>query len=468
MRAAVVLASLVSLAVPAAAGAATWSAPQDLSSPHLFVDRPQLDVGGDGSALARWAYGDDGRGGVSSASRAPGAGAFGPARALVRAHDVERRSDRIEGLAAYGRSSALLAFTRPAGRPNVTRRIRLGVRFGRTDGTFGERRTIRAAGGSTRTASRIAGVDLAVSASGDAALAWFEDRGTRIDRVYVSLRPAGGRFGAPRRLATGRIRGVAAAVGAAGDVLVAWDARGVLRTRFKPRTRRGFRATDTIRSEEAFNAEMEPVVTPTGRAVLAWSAQFTSEGGGSRAVRFQTAERPAGASRFARADLLDRIPAGTYDGLGRPIEAVVDSNGRVAVAWSGGETTRRIPHTPPERGLYVTRDDAPGQQLSRSGGDVAILSDLAAGSGGRLIAVWDDGLEARNSVVSAAVAPAAGEPFGPPEDASPAGQDARFGHAAFDPVTGRATIVWSNRPQGSGGPVAEIETFAQAAPARSD
>ena len=91
----------------------------------------------------------------------------------------------------------------------------------------------RSSAGSTAGGSR--DVSLAAAPSGDAALAWFEDRGTRTDRVYVSLRRAHGRFGAPRRLATGRIRSVAAAVGASGDVLVAWDARGVLRTRFKPR-----------------------------------------------------------------------------------------------------------------------------------------------------------------------------------------------------------------------------------------
>ena len=35
--------------------------------------------------------------------------------------------------------------------------------------------------------------------------------------------------------------------------------------------------------------------------------------------------------------------------------------------------------------------------------------------------------------------------------------------AALDPATGRPTIVWSNRPEGSGGPVAQIATLAQAA-----
>ena len=85
---------------------------------------------------------------------------------------------------------------------------------------------------------------------------------------------------------------MAAAIGARGDALVAWDARGVLKTRFKPRARAGFRATDTIRSKPAFFAEMAPVVTPSGRAVLAWSAQFASEGGDRGPVYMQAAIRP--------------------------------------------------------------------------------------------------------------------------------------------------------------------------------
>ena len=51
---------------------------------------------------------------------------------------------------------------------------------------------------------------------------------------------------------------------------------------------------DTIRSEPAYNAEMHPVITPSGRAVLAWSAQFTSEGGSRGPVFFEAAVRSAG------------------------------------------------------------------------------------------------------------------------------------------------------------------------------
>ena len=73
-----------------------------------------------------------------------------------------------------------------------------------------------------------------------------------------------------------------------------------------------------------------------------------------------------------------------------------------------------------------------------------MLSDLAAGPGGRLVAVWDGGVEDRASVVRAAVADGAGAPFGPPEDVSPAGRDSRFGAAAF--LGDRPAVMLSSRP----------------------
>jgi hypothetical protein len=327
------------------------------------------------------------------------------------------------GLAAYGKRSALLASV-----PDTS--TRLYVRFGHADGTFGKRRLVR------RGSVRIASVSLAVNAKGDAALGWFEDRGVRADRVYVALRRAGHAFGAPLRLATGRIRSVAAAVGAAGDVLVAWDARGVLRTRFKPHGRASFRSTDTIRSEDAFFADLHPVVTSNGRAVLAWSAQFLSEGGDSGPQFFQEAIRPAGGPRFRRAILLDRVDS--PQGTARPLDAVADGSG-VAVAWTGSGGHVRV-----VRGGGAPQDLGPG-----------VLSDLAAGTGGRLIAVWDDGVDANPSVVHASVAP-----FGAVEQVSPPGEDARFGHALFDPRSGSPTVVFSDRPRGSSAP---IRTFAEAA-----
>jgi hypothetical protein len=308
------------------------------------------------------------------------------------------------------------------------------VRFGSTDGRFGEPVAVRTQRG-LRSAS------LSVNARGDAALAWFEDRGVRTDRVYVSLRPAGGRFGAPRRLATGRIRSVAAAVGARGHALVAWDARGVLRTRFKPHAAKGFRATDTIRSRPAYFAELHPVVTPSGRAVLAWSAQFASEGGERGPVFFQAATRTAGARRFAGARVLETLPAAAADGLGRPVDAVVDSAGAVTIAWRG------------RTGVRASRGGRAPQTLSAPG-TTAVLSDLAAGPDGRLVAVWDGGVDDGASVVRAAVADGPGAPFGSPEDVSAADRDARFGHAAF--LGGRPAVALASRPAGGGDTVPQV------------
>ena len=416
MRVALALLGLL-IAVPAA-GAQTWSPPQPLSADRDFFDNLDLAVSRDGTSLATWRFTQGARSGVGGAPRAPGAAAFGPRRQLV----APSATGVTSGPVAYGRDGALLA---------VAGERRVAVRSGRASGAFGKARVLR-----RLTRGRVADVSLAAGPRGDAVLAWYEDRGVRSDRVYVSLRRAGGRFGVPRRLATGRVRSVAAAIGASGDVLVAWDARGLVRTRFKPRRRNGFRATDTIRSQDAFFAELHPVVTLNGRAVVAWSARFASEGGGREPVFFQAAVRPSGAQRFRRAQLLERMPDDA--GLGRPVDAVADPSGSVAVAWSGAAGA--------DRRVKVGRVGPDGrvgsaQEVSPAGGD-ALLTDLAASAGGTLIAVWDGGPEGEQDPVGAALA-AAGQPFGPPEAVSPSGQRATAGVAGF---AGEApTIVFAGR-----------------------
>ena len=171
----------------------------------------------------------------------------------------------------------------------------------------------------------------------------------------------------------------------------------MLRARFKPRARAGFRATDTIRSKPAFFADMHPVVTPSGRAVLAWSAQFASEGGDRGPVYFQAATR---AGRRA------------------PLRAARGCSSRSRRAPTAGSAARSTPSsTPPARwrspGAAPARRArrraaaAPAQDLSAPG-TTAVLSDLAAGPGGRLVAVWDGGVEDPQSVVRAAIADGAG------------------------------------------------------------
>ncbi|MEA2312339.1 MAG: hypothetical protein QOE28_2307, partial [Solirubrobacteraceae bacterium] len=202
-RSPALLSLAVVLAAPAAAAAATWSAPQNVSSAHEFVDSPGLVVSGDGTALASWTTGD-GTGnsslaGMGDASRAAGGAAFGASHGLLPRTRIDRRPYLGTGPVAYGRNGAILAVQRAVVRNPLDGRIRLAVRFGHTGGAFGAGRVVRVAKG-------IRSVSLAAAPSGAAALAWFEDRGVRTDRVYVSLRAPGGRFGAPRLLTIGRIR----------------------------------------------------------------------------------------------------------------------------------------------------------------------------------------------------------------------------------------------------------------------
>ena len=104
------------------------------------------------------------------------------------------------------------------------------------------------------------------------------------------------------------------------------------------------------------------------------------------------------------------------------MDAVNDGSG-VAIAWS------------PTFGGHVKVLRSGGTPVDLGPGD---LSDLAAGPGGRLIVVWDDGVEANPSRVHASVAP-----FTTTEDVSPLGEDARFGIAAYAGTV--PTIVYSGR-----------------------
>jgi hypothetical protein len=409
--------AVVLLIFPGTAAAATWSSPEHLSGAHTFVQPLSISNPGSGRTLAAWTF-QDGLGnsahqGAADASQAPGAAAFGPRHALPAT---------VTNVQTHGFHGALLASVNAAG-------TKLYVRSGRDDGTFGKRRLIRRGG------VRIVRPSLAVASNGSAALAWFEDRGVRTDRVYVALRTRNRPFGAPRRLFTGRVRSAAAAIGASGDVLVAWDARGVLKTRFKPQSRSSFRKTDTIRSDKAFSADLHPVVTQNGRAVLAWSAQFLSEGGSEGPMFFEAAVRPAGASRFHRAQLLERIdsPPGTE----RPIDAVVDAIGDVRVAWTGATGADRI--------VRVARLEQSGTFGAPQDLGAGFLSDLATAVLGPVTeAVWDDGVEANPSTIHAARADG-DQPFGAAETVTPAGEDAHFGLAAFE--HGRTIVLYAGRTE---------------------
>jgi hypothetical protein len=425
-------AAVLALALPAGAAAdPPWTPSQNVSSPHLFAG-PLLGAtaSGDGRALAFWSSQDttEPRLRWRVASRAPGATAFGPQQSAP---------DDLVDVVGYGESRALAGFQRQIGPPE-TPRTKIQVRFGRTTGTFGSAKTIADA------PFRLLSTTIAANANGDAAAAWFADRGTSNDRAFVSLRRAGGSFGSPIQLAEGRIRSVDVAVGPEGQVLVAWDARGTIRTRFRRSMTTPFGGVEGISSEETFFAQLHAAVGSSGRAYLAWSAKFISEGGAQHDVFYEVAVRPSG-RRFREATLLERQPAT------RPQAAIgIAVSGRDAtVAWSGfdGANGRVRAAATDTAGRF-----GPPQDLSPAGTDAAV-SDVRAAAGQRVV-LWDNGGFDANRVFAAVALPTPPpSAFGPPEAVSPA-QEARAGAVVPAAPIG---AVWSNRPTGA------PPTFLQAA-----
>jgi hypothetical protein len=274
------LALAVVLVLPASAQAAPWSAPRDVSGPHTFIDG--LWTGG---GLIGWRSEDGEAGAPAGRVGDPVFFDGGAAVALLKAHGDLRVAKRSGGRFGSGK--------RVAKRSTISRPV------------------------------------LAGNPRGDLALAWFENRGTANDRVEVAIQRKGHAFGAPIRLATGRIRSVSAAVGSKGDVLVAWDARGKIRTRFM-RHGHGFGKAETLRSRPAFFATLHTAVTSSGRAYVAWAAQFLSEGGDRGAGFYQVAVKPAGA-KFRSARLLDQVSAGVNVGS---LDLALTGHDNALVAWS--------------------------------------------------------------------------------------------------------------------------------------
>jgi hypothetical protein len=434
------VAVLLALALPVAAAAdPPWSPPQNVSSPSTFPG-PLLGAiaGGDGRALAFWNAQDTTGQPVLRwrvASRAPGAATFGLQQSAP--------ADLVD-VVPYGSTRTLGAFQVQVGPPE-TPRTRIQVRFGRTTGSFGSARTIADA------PFRLLSTSVSANTRGDAAVAWFADRGTSNDRVFVSIRRADGSFSSPIQLTEGRIRSVDVAVGPEGQVLVAWDARGTIRTRFRRSMTTPFGSTETLRSEETFFAQRHTAVGGSGRAYVAWSAKFISEGGAQHDVFYEVAVRPSG-QRFRDATLLERQPAS------RPQEPIALAViGRDAtVAWSGFDGTNARVRT-------ASTDSAgrfgPAQDVSPPGTD-AVVSDLKIAAGQRVV-LWDNGGFEANRVFAALANPTPPpSAFGPPQAVSPA-QEARAGAVVPAAPIG---AVWSNRPAGSHQPggVNAIQTFVQA------
>jgi hypothetical protein len=292
---------------PAAFAAPPWTAPGDpVSGEHVSIERPRVFFADDGAAVATYSFaGDRGSaGGHGIAVRTPGAGEFAEPRTFTRA-------ETLVGVLPFGRTH-LVAATEDRGT--------LSAALGRTNGTFGRWQRVR-------TSRQMLRPSLAGDVRGDLALVWFENRGTRNDRVFVSLRRPGGRFGTPVLVATDRVRQTAVAVSSRGSVLVAWETAGRIRVRVRASDAKRFGRIQTLASRPTFGAIPRAAFAPNGRAYVAWAGQSPGEGASSGPV--EVAIKPPTSSRFRAAQTLDE--SGHHPSA--LSMAVANDNGAL-VAWS--------------------------------------------------------------------------------------------------------------------------------------
>jgi hypothetical protein len=315
MRTSTIAAAALSCCVLASPAAAASTATQTLSRVHTALAGEDAQVLPSGAIIARWSWRDGpvqrAAFGTSFAIRPAGQHAFGAE------HDLP--SDLIGAPVALGDRRLLLL------RQHDTRRSsRVHVDVSDLNG-----RVVRSQVIASRRHIRTS--ELAVNERGDAALAWYENFGSRKDRIYVSLRRRGGRFWPPILIARGPARAISVAIGPRGDVLAAWDARGRIRTRFKAASERAFRRLDQLRSAPAFSSQLKTAVAADGRAWIAWSAKFLTEGGTTGDAYVQAAMRNPGGGRFHRALLLEHAPPHAFPA---PVSLALDERGAPIVAWA--------------------------------------------------------------------------------------------------------------------------------------
>ena len=445
------VAAAASLLAVAPAGAATWSPPETISTPHTFVFGLEAASSNDGSVVADWGFGDgtgaDATSGVRGASLPPGAGAFGAERALPPA------TARVIPYAR--RSVASLQFT-----PGTsTSRARLAVAFGSVDGpSLGAARTVA----TDDVASR---PGFAVASDGTGLLAWISRASGNRRIVKVSLRAAGGRFGAPSTIAgTGRANSLVAAVGPQGQRLVAFERSGHLFSRYRAAGRNWSAIEDLGAVAAGTDNHLAALITSGGRAMIADVHRQLTEGGGAGPLFVDAWTRLVGATRFRAAQRLEQADVQAQD----PALVPAESRGAI-LAWVGGDAGAPATPNGPSTRVRVSVMGADGrfgaaQPLSAAGQPVTAVA--AASNGSAAIVSWvriAAGSDVSGQVL-AAVRPVGGA-FGAPETVSPDEHASETAPGFTAAPASRPLVLWASRPggEGPGVPIAQIRTFVRAA-----
>jgi hypothetical protein len=351
----------------------------------------------------------------------------------------------------FGRGRVALLRERLLSEPGATpRRVRLSLSVASIKRPLGRGRPRRLASFTTFPQRGMSA--MAIGPQGQIAIVWMAYRGDEFGigrfRLRLALRRPNGRFDRTRTVVSGPVETegsappVAVAFGGRGDVVVAYAVAGI-KVRSLRRGRR-FDRPRTLGPSSGF-VDLAARGSRTGRTVVAWATQDGGEEVSEPWV-VRAALRTPRAARFGSAQVIDPGEANGERVAGR-MRLAMAADGTAALAWSNARGRVRD-LTQPVRVTVAERDGGfgPFVELAASGAarDVAVRADGAA------LVTWTDPRGRTFAPVSpqtfAALRPGPGQPFGPAELIASSSPDSGLGRqaaAAYDPRTGRPTVIWT-------------------------
>jgi hypothetical protein len=452
------LGAVLALAPAAAAVAAPqWLVPVGVSAPGSnAVTALAMNAAGDAVAVwqsLEWPGGVQAQS-VWAATRSAGQAFSSPVRVYGPARQIAQASPAPVG-AVSAAGDAVVAWARDTAQGRV---VQAAVRPAGSS-SFSAAVDVSSATGQALNPS------VATDASGDVIVAWAMSVGAGKSVVQAAVRPAGGVFSPPVDVSASdlNVSMPAVAMGQGGDAVVAWTAYNGTSTVAQAAVRPAggsFSAPITISSPAPYGSPASVAMDRAGDAIVVWERSDDVNQVVSASVR------PAGGAFSAPVDVSAVMPR---DSLGVSVPAVAMSDGGAAVvAWRRTDAGGGVQaSTRPAGGAFSAPVlvSAPTQDVATS---IPSAPSVAMDAVGDAVVAWDRRPAVGESRVAQAAVRPAGGAFSAPQDISLTGGDALATQVAMDAL-GDAVAVFGRAAgfNSAGNTVVQAAVYDATAPVLS-